>query len=236
MFFVCMWYVHSIHIICQNIVTIHSHSLEYELEYTTSPPTNLEMWEPTPRLSVHWSPGTAAGRFPWTNELTGENWKKQEKQKLSHWTDLFGRSLKLISHHFLTLTLASKTQSQAARQTSAKVLAKCLRETNKKDAFNIPWNVPMRCLKFDSLKSSLKKMDQRSMKIELKIKPQGFSGLAPVMKKTVWCSVIVACRNLITDTCNDRKARNHWRHVFQKSWPCDFLQAWKGNHFLNFPL
>ena len=95
-----------------------------------------------------------------------------------------------FSHQFLTLTLASKTQSQAARQTSAKVLAKCLRETSKKDAFNIPWNVPMRCLKFDSLKFSLKKLDQRSMKkLNSKIRPQGFSGLAPVMKKTV------ACRN-----------------------------------------
>lgn len=187
-----MWYVHSIHIICQNIVTIHS--LEYEVEYTTSTPTNLEMWEPTPRLSVHWSPGTAAG---WC-----------------HWIDFFGRSLKLISHQFLTLTLASKTQSQAARQTSAKVLAKCLRETTKTDTFNIPWNVPMNCLKFDSLKFSKKVGSKDQWKLNSKIRPQGFSGLAPVMKKTVslWHVEI-----LITDTCNDRKARNLLVSCFSKS-------------------
>lgn len=128
--------------------------------------------------------------------------KTKKKQKLGHWIDLFGNSLKLISHQFLTLTLASKTQSQAARQTSAKVLAKCLRETNKNDAFNIPWNVPTRCLKFDSLKFSLKK---GWIKDQWKNWTQK-SDLKASVVWLLWWKKLWHAEILITDTCNDRKA------------------------------
>ena len=136
-----------------------------------------------------------------------------------------------FSHQFLTLTLASKTQSQAARQTSAKVLAKCLRETSKKDAFNIPWNVPMRCLKFDSLKFSLKKVGSKiNEKIELKNQASRLQWSGSCDEKNCGMSKFWSQ----TPAMIARRS-NYWS-CFPKVLALRLLQAWKGNHSLQFLL
>ena len=93
----------------------------------------------------------------------------------------------------------------------------------------MPWHVPMRCLKFDLLNfSCLKKVGSKFNENWTQNHASRLQWSGSCDEKTIWCGVTVTCRNLIKDTCNDRKGSNYCCHVFPKSWPCDFLQAWKG--------